>query len=142
MATPSGRQPKFRPREFVSAVNPPGWTARGRIVQCAAFRPAPDSQRISAPDLLGDLTARSYSEPKNLPGEHCVQHATVQFHTDACRYANLRAHGPPSALDVRDPDLLREARYSPLSGVLRGIGLMLPVTLGPIQSRPSSFNLE
>src|SRR5260370_36967538 len=35
------------------------------------------------PDLLGNRVARSYRESKNLPREHCVQHATVQFRTDA-----------------------------------------------------------
>jgi hypothetical protein len=33
--------------------------------------------------FIGQSRSKSYDDPKNLPGEHCVQHATVQFRTDA-----------------------------------------------------------
>jgi hypothetical protein len=34
-------------------------------------------------EFIGQSRARSYGNPRNLPGEHCVQHATVQFRSDA-----------------------------------------------------------
>jgi hypothetical protein len=45
-------------------------------------------------DLLGNRMARSYANPKNLPGEHCVQHATVQIRTDAAATPSRMLHLP------------------------------------------------
>jgi hypothetical protein len=33
--------------------------------------------------FIGQSRSKSYGDPKNLPTEHCVQHATVHFRTDA-----------------------------------------------------------
>jgi hypothetical protein len=46
---------------------------------CEELQHAPVNQGQLCADLLGNRIVRSGSESKTLPGEHCVQHATVQF---------------------------------------------------------------